>query len=74
MRAVLDSFGMDLNNILQSCELVKVDTPNVPTVIGMVGGILFSFGAVGSKYMDVATLSGTPESLLLFSIFCGKGF
>ena len=35
----------------------------------MVGGILFSFGDVGRRYMYVDVLSDTTKSLSLFSIF-----
>ena len=44
MWAVLDSFGVDFTRILYSCELVKVDLPDVQTVIGLVGGLLFLLG------------------------------
>ena len=37
----LGSFGIYLTRILRSCEFVKVDTHAVPTLIGLVGGILF---------------------------------
>ena len=64
---------MELTRISHSCEFFKVDHPAVPTVISMVGRLLFSMDAVGRRYMDVATMSSTPQSLLLFYIFCGGG-
>ena len=73
MWAILAYSGMDLTRIFHLFEFVKVDPPTVPTVIGMVGGILFSLGAVGKRYMDVALLSATPESLSLLSICFGGG-
>ena len=66
---VLDSFGIDLTRISHSCGFFRVDPPDVPTVIVLEGGILFSLGYVGKRYMDVATMYTTTESLLLFSIF-----
>ena len=63
---VLAFFGMDLTRILQSCEFVKVDPPTVPTVIVIVVVLLFSLGAKGRSYMDVAPLSATPKCLSLF--------
>ena len=70
MRSVLSSLEMDLTRLSHSCQFVKVDPPVVPTVIVLVGGIFFSLGAVGRRYMYFSPLSATPESLLLFSIFC----
>ena len=58
-----------MTRILHSCEFVKLDPPTVPTVISLVGGLLFLLVAVGKRYMDVNSLSATPESLSLFSIF-----
>ena len=60
---------MYLTRIYNSCEFVKVDPPTFKIVIGLVSGLLFSLGAVGRKYMDVAPLSSRPELLLLFYIF-----
>ena len=65
------SFGMDLSRILQSCDFAKVYISVIPTVIGLFSGLLFSMFVVGRRYMSVAPLSATPESLSLFSIFCG---
>ena len=73
MWTVLDSFKMDLTWILHSCEFVKVYPLYVPTVIDLVGGILFSLGAIDRRYLDVSLLSDIPESLFLFSIFCDGG-
>ena len=66
---VLASFGIDLTRISHSCEFFRVGPPVVPTVIVLDSGILFSLGYVGKRYMDVATMYTTTESLLLFSIF-----
>ena len=54
MWAVLDYFGIYFTRISHSCKIFKVDPPAVATVIGLVGGILFSLGAVGRRYMGVA--------------------
>ena len=70
---VMASFGMDLTRMPHSCEFFKVDPPSVPTVTGMVGGILFLLGSVCRRYMDVALLSVTPNFLSPFIIFCGGG-
>ena len=64
---------MDFTRILHLREFVKVDTPAVPTVIGMVGELLLSLGAICIRYMDVAPLPDTPGYLSLFFICCGGG-
>ena len=69
MCAVLVSFGIYLTRIMHLCEFVKVNPSVDPTVLGIFGGLLFSLGAVGRSYMDVATLSTTPELLSLFLFF-----
>ena len=56
---VIDYFEMDLNRISHSCGFVKVDPPDVKTVIGLVGGLLFSLGAVRRRYIVVDPLSDT---------------
>ena len=53
--------------------IFQADPPDVPTVIGFIGGLLFSLGAVVRRYINVSLLSTILESLLLFSIFCGGG-
>ena len=63
---VIDLFVMDFTITSHSCEFVKVDPPSVPTVIGLVGGLLYSMGVIGRRYIDVASLSATTESLSLF--------
>ena len=68
---VLDYIGMELTRIYQSCEFVKLYNPAFPTVIGMVGSLLFYFGAICMIYMDIVPLSATTESFSLFSIFRG---
>ena len=73
MWTVISFFGMNLTRIFHSCESINLDLPAVTTVIGIVGGILFSLGAIDRKYMDVAPMYVTPELLSLFSIFCGGG-
>ena len=70
---VLDYFGMDLTRIPHSCEIFKIYPTAITTVIGLVGGILFSLGAIDRRYLDVSLLSDIPESLFLFSIFCDGG-
>ena len=66
---VLDYFVMELTRIFYSCEFVKVEPPDVSTVIYLAGGLLFSLGAVVRRYMDVDPLYVTPYRLSLFSIF-----
>ena len=70
---VLTSLGRNLTRISHPCEFVKVDPTAMPTIIGLVDGLLCSLGTTGKRYMDVAPLSATPESLYLFSIFRGGG-
>ena len=45
---------MEVCGIFHSCEFVKVDPPDVPTVIGLVSGVLFSLGAIGLTYMNIS--------------------
>ena len=60
MWTVLSLFVMNLTRIFHSCESINLDLPAVTTVIGIVGGILFSLGAIGKRYMKVDPLSDTP--------------
>ena len=60
---------MELNRISHSCEFVKVYSPAVTTIIGLVSDILFSLVAVGRRYMEFFPMYVMPESLSLFSIF-----
>ena len=64
---------MELTRILHLCGFVKVDSHAIPTVKGLVGDILLSLDDTGKRYMDVAPLCSTPESLSLFSNLCGGG-
>ena len=50
-------------------DFVLVDILAVLTVIGMVGGLLFSYGAVGRSYMDLHPPSAKPKSFSLSYIF-----
>ena len=54
---VLYSFGMGFTIILNLCKFVKVDNTAMPTVIGLVNGLLFSLDYVSRRYIDIATLS-----------------
>ena len=67
---VIDYFGMDLNRISHSCGFVKVDPPDVKTVIGLVGGLLFSLVEV---YVFCSSVCHTLI-IVIFYIFCGGGF
>ena len=51
---------MELTRILHSCECFRVYNTVVLTAMGLVGGILFSLGAIGKRYMKVDPLSDTP--------------
>ena len=65
-------FGMDLPRISCSCHFFNFDPPYLPTLIVLVGGLLFSLGSLHRRYVNVAPLSVTPKSLSLFSFFCGE--
>ena len=51
MWAVLASFRMDATTISHSCEFVKVDPSSVPSIIGLVSGLLLSLDSIGRSYM-----------------------
>ena len=60
---------MFFNRISHQSEFVKVDPPDITTVICLAGGLFFSLGAMGGRYMDVALFSAVPDLLSLFYIF-----
>ena len=60
---------MDFTSTIHFREFFRVGPPAVPTVKGVVGGLLFSLGDIGKRYSDVAAIYTTTEFLSLFSIF-----
>ena len=70
---VSDLFGMDLTTIFHSFNFVDFDPPVFPTVIGLVGGILYSFFTIGSRYLDFLLCLPHPNPCCRF-YFCVGGF